>query len=78
MAASLTTEPNFKSRVPELLFEDTYDWGTYLMMPNYSISPDGSRFIMVQPDEEVGKASEIRIVFNWLDEVEKLVPGGAP
>jgi hypothetical protein len=32
---------------------------------------------MVKPDEELGKASEIRIVFNWLDELEQLVPGGA-
>jgi len=77
MAVSVTTEPAFKAGIPRLLFEDKYSSGTYIPMPNYSISPDGSRIIMVKPDEELGKASEIRIVFNWLDELEKLVPGGA-
>ena len=77
MAASVTTEPAFKAGVPELVFEDNYDWGTYLNMPNFTIAPDSSKLIMIKPDEELGKASEIRIVFNWLDEIEKLVPGGA-
>jgi serine/threonine-protein kinase len=77
MAVSVTTEPAFKAGIPRLLFEDKYSSGTYIPMPNYTVHPDGSRIIMVKPDEELGKASEIRIVFNWLDELEKLVPGGA-
>ena len=76
MAASLVTEPAFRTEAPRLLFEDDYFSGVYTSMPNYEPLPDGSRFIMVKWDEELGKSSEIRIVFNWLDEIEKLVPGG--
>jgi len=76
MAVSVTTEPSFQTEAPHILFEDKYDPGTYIPMPNYSVTPDGSRIIMVKPDDELGKSSEIRIVFNWLDEIEKLVPGG--
>ena len=77
MAASVTTEPEIQIGTPRVLFEDDYQTGTYLQMPNYTITPDGSRIIMIRSDEELGKSSEIRIVVNWLDELEKLVRGGA-
>lgn len=77
MSASLVTEPALRFEAPRVLFQDEFDNGTYLTLPNYEPLPGGSRLIMIKPDEELGRSSEIRIVFDWLDELEKLVPGGA-
>lgn len=76
MVAPLVTDPVFQSDAPRALFEDGYAQGTYITLPNYEPALDGSRVIMVKPDEELGKSSEIRVVLNWLDELEALVPGG--
>jgi len=29
---------------------------------------------MIKPDEEWGKASEIRVVLNWFEELKRLAP----
>ena len=74
MAAKITRGPSFASAAPRELFEDLYDPGTYIPMPNYTVQPDGSKIVMVKPDEELGKASEIRLVLDWFAELERLVP----
>ena len=74
MSASITTEPSFAVAAPQELFEDTYDPGIYITMPNYSVQPDGAKIVMVKPDSELGKATEIRLVLDWFAELERLVP----
>jgi serine/threonine-protein kinase len=54
---------------PRLLFEGRYD--TFLGAINYDISPDGRRFLMTR--EYV--PSRLHIVFNWFEELKRLVPG---
>ena len=76
MAAKITTEPTLAAAAPRLLFEKDYDLGTYIPMPGYSVSPDGPKLIMVKPDPDFGKTSEIRLVIDWLAELERLVPTG--
>jgi len=58
----------------ELLFEGSFEpgvtWGS-----KWDIHPDGDRFLMLQgayPDPPKG----IRVVTNWFDELERLVPSG--
>ena len=40
---------------------------------NYDISPDGERFVMVQVPDSTERG-QLEIVFNWFEEVERLVP----
>ena len=51
MAVDVATEPTFTAGIPRMLFE-----GKYLTaiepVPNYDISRDGQRFLMVQPPPE--------------------------
>ena len=47
-------------------------------MPNYSVHPDGEKIIMVKPDPEFGKVTEIRLVLDWFAELERLVPTTNP
>ena len=42
---------------------------------NYDVTPDGERFFMVRDETPpVEDVSEINIVLNWHDELERLVP----
>ena len=56
---------------PEVLFE-----GPYLSSPrwvhNYDVSPDGERFLMVQPAVP-GTRREFVVVLNWLEELKAKV-----
>ncbi len=40
-------------------------------LPNYDVSPDGERFVMVKDDSASGR---INVVLNWLEELKRLVP----
>jgi len=39
---------------------------------NYDVSGDGERFLMIRPTGEPPR--EIRVIVNWLQELERLVP----
>ena len=55
-----------------LLFEDT---GIYTSFPRtYDVAPDGDRFLMIKPESTNGDASQIVLVQNWTDELQRLVP----
>jgi Tol biopolymer transport system component len=56
---------------PELLFERPYAYGTGITIPNYAISADGERFLMVKEDAGVG---QLNLILNWTDELERLTP----
>ena len=45
--------------------------------PNYDVSPDGQRFLMLKPNE-AGEAAptQINVVLNWFEELKRLVPAG--
>jgi len=73
MAVGIETEPEFRIGKPQPIFEGQYAPGNWYR-PNYDISPDGQRFLMVQaPEQEVG-ASHINVVLNWFEELKRLVP----
>ena len=45
--------------------------GRYTVCPNYGVTRDGERFLMVMSQ---GSAEEIHVVLNWTEELTRLVP----
>jgi len=78
MATRVETEPSFSRRQPEELFDVT----GYVLLSDewantYDVSPDGTRFLMIrefEPAEEEDALRHIRVVRNWTEELERLVP----
>ena len=71
MAVGYEADPTFSPSRPLLLFE-----GTYLSNPwdaNYSVTPDGQRFVMIQVEQQQGR-NQINVVLNWFEELKRLVP----
>ncbi len=75
VVASIAYEPVFAAGLPEVLFHD----------PCYrppgrtnGVSADGRRFLMVQEvpsaETDADAPPQIRVILNWLDELESLVP----
>jgi serine/threonine protein kinase/Tol biopolymer transport system component len=76
MAVDIATQPNFASGKPRMLFEGPYlpTPGTF---PNYGVSPDGQRFLMLKPTEQAQAApTQINVVQNWFEELKQKVPVG--
>ena len=68
MAARVDREP-FSASAPEALF-DVSAMNNDANFPSYDVSPDG-RFLFIQRNDAV---TEFRIVLNWFEELERLVP----
>ena len=58
---------------PRTLFEGRFA-STAVGAPNYDVSLDDERFLMVERMEEW--PTQVNVVLNWSDELEKLVPVG--
>jgi serine/threonine-protein kinase len=74
MVVDIATDPVFTVGKPALLFT-----GDYLHSstgdPNYDVSRDGQRFLMVQPSaRENATPTQIIVVLNWHEELKRLVP----
>jgi len=72
IAASIQTDPSFRAGNPEMMFE-----GNYLMSqggPNYDVSPEDDRFLMIKAVENPSATLQVIIVENWFTELERLVP----
>ena len=62
--------PTFAAGRPVKLFEGNY--GAFNQgRQTYDVSPDGKRFVMIQPVET---PTPIIVVQNWTDELKRLVP----
>jgi Tol biopolymer transport system component len=76
MAVEVTMLPSFVVGKPRMLFEGRYE-PSPLTNPNYAVSPDGQRFLMLKPPEQAQEApTRINIVLNWFEELNRLVPTG--
>jgi hypothetical protein len=73
MVVPISYDPEFSPGTPRMLFE-----GDYLdtMMTSHDVSRDGQRFLMLVPENPERTAGEIRVVLNWLQELERLCPTG--
>ncbi len=79
LVVQVGAEPTFSVGTPEPLFESGYDVdisaGGIGGNPNYDISPDGQRFVMVRTTVESGRESPtLNIVLNWFEELKARVP----
>ena len=76
MAVDIATQPGFSAGKPRMLFEGPYR-PTPVTNPNYDVSPDGQRFLMVKPSEQEQAApTQINVVLNWFEELKRRVPVG--
>jgi Tol biopolymer transport system component len=76
MAVDIATNPGFTAGKPRMLFEGPYA-PTPATFPNYDVSPDGQRFLMLKPVEQTEAApTRINVVLNWFEELKQKVPTG--
>jgi Tol biopolymer transport system component len=76
MAVDIATQPAFNAGKPRMLFEGPY-LPTPLTFPNYDVSADGQRFLMLKPVEQAEAApTQINVVLNWFEELKQKVPVG--
>ena len=71
MVATLGEIPTSLASRPRILFEADLLSGRY---SEYSVAPDGQRFLFMTNDRP--EATELHIVLNWFEELERLVPTG--
>jgi eukaryotic-like serine/threonine-protein kinase len=76
MAADIVTRPSFVAGKPRMLFQGQYQSTTVPRLdPNYDVSPDGQRFLMLKPTEqEQAVPTQINVVLNWFEELKRRVP----
>jgi Tol biopolymer transport system component/predicted Ser/Thr protein kinase len=75
MAVDVVTQPGFAAGKPHMLFEGQYQ-PTTTTPPNYDVSADGQRFLMLKPVEQAQTAlTQINVVLNWFEELKRRVPG---
>ena len=74
MAVDIATQSGFVAGKPRMLFEGHYE-RTPATSPNYDVSSDGQRFLMLKTDaQEVAAPTQINIVLNWFEELKRRVP----
>ena len=74
MAVEIATLSGFTAGKPRVLFEGDYV-PTPLQFPNYDVSPDGQRFLMLKPlEQEAAAPTQINVVLNWFEELKQRVP----
>jgi hypothetical protein len=67
MAASVRTGPGLIVGAPEALFpfESTSN--------SFAVAPDGEHFVFTQRGSQAQPIHQLRIVFNWFDELDRLL-----
>jgi Tol biopolymer transport system component len=73
MAAAVVTQPTFQTAPPRLLFQGPYE-GTNTISPNYDVTADDQRFLMVQQSDQRSRATDFSVVLNWFEELKRRVP----
>jgi Tol biopolymer transport system component len=76
MAVDIATQASFAAGKPRMLFQGPYE-RTAATAPNYDVSPDGQRFLMLKPaDTGESAPTQINVVLNWFEELKRRVPTG--
>jgi Tol biopolymer transport system component len=76
MGVDIATQPSFAAGKPHILFERPYATAAQ-SVPNYDVSPDGQRFLMLKLNEAQEAApTQINVVLNWFEESKQKVPTG--
>jgi hypothetical protein len=72
MAVDIVTRPTLRPGTPRLLFERAFAKGG--PWRDYDVSLDGRRFLMLKPTMEDVAHTQLNVVLNWLEELNRLVP----
>jgi serine/threonine-protein kinase len=75
MSVDYEGQQTFSAGKPKVLFEGPYV-PTPRTFPDYDISPDGQRFLMLKPAEDEQAVSQIVVVQNWVEELKQKIPTG--
>ena len=75
IAVPVDQGPPLRLGAPTVLFEGVLHHNPFGNR-HYDISPDGTRFLMIKDDATADGSApiNIRVVLNWTDELERLVP----
>jgi hypothetical protein len=73
MAVEITTTPMFKAGMPRVLVEGRYMYNSN-QAAGYDVSPDGQRFLRVQPLHPDPPSNQINLVLNWFEELRRVLP----
>ena len=69
MAAAVSLKPKFAAEKPKLLFEAPYP---NLGGRSYDVTPDGQRFLVLEPVEsEAAPVTHLNVVLNWFEEIKQ-------
>jgi serine/threonine-protein kinase len=72
MNVEVDTSATFRVLTPRALFD------TPPLVQNrglsYDVSPDGTRFLMLKSGASAEQQTELRVVINWIDELERVAP----
>jgi serine/threonine-protein kinase len=78
MAVDISTQDGFSAGKSHQLFQGHYlRNGITFARPNYDVSRDGQRFLMLKPIQEHTAPTQINVVLNWTEELKRLVPTGS-
>ncbi len=74
LVARVATQPTFTVERSTVLFEEPYATDpVFGGIPNYDVSLDGQRFLMVE-STGAGESATVTLVQNWFEELKRLVP----
>ena len=73
-AVSVDTSSTFATGDPQVLFSGPYYRTAGYRRHTYDVMPDGQKFVMIRESDTAG--SEIIVIQNWIEELERLVPAG--
>jgi serine/threonine-protein kinase len=75
MVVEYVGQQSFTAGKPKELFEGNYI-PTPRTFPDYDITPDGQKFLMLKTAEDQQSNSQINVVVNWVEELKQKVPTG--
>jgi serine/threonine-protein kinase len=73
LAVDISTQSGFSAGKPRVLFQGPYEPSPG-SNPNYDVSPDGKRFLMLKQVEQDQPATQINVVLNWFEDLKRRVP----
>jgi hypothetical protein len=75
MAVDFDTQPSFSAGKPRMLFQGPFAHAARAN-PDYDVSPDGQKFLMLKANEQAQAPVQINVVLNWFEELKRKVPTG--
>jgi len=76
MVVDVESEPEFRAGRPRLLFEGPFVLSGGFGSPDYQISPDSQRFLMLKRRPQSPR-NQIHVILNWFEELKQLAPTSA-